>query len=122
MKVADLILIPVQTDIKAMRQLAPTLDVVMGVEENIRLNPGFEGYQIDIRILFSQTKARTKAYKSALEMARELKDTLKFCSTLIPDIQQHRNFEEAAIGLSLADIKHPKRACYQLLLDELMKA
>lgn len=120
-QLADCILIPVQTDIKAMRQLGPTLEVITGVEENIQLNPGWEDYRVDVRILFNQAKRGTKAYGSALEMARELKDSLKFCKTTIPDIQELRNFDSATRGLGLCDIKHPKRACYQLLLDELLE-
>ncbi|WP_445768862.1 ParA family protein [Rheinheimera sp.] len=120
-QIADCILIPVQTDIKAMRQLGPTLEVIAGVEENIQLNPGWEDYTVDVRILFNQAKRGTKAHSSALEMARELKNSLTFCKTIIPDIQEMRNFDSAIRGLGLSDIKHPKRACYQLLLDELME-
>lgn len=120
-QLADLILIPVQTDIKAMRQLAPTLEVISGVEENIQLNPGYEDYEIDVRIMFNQAKKGTKAHTSALLMASVLRENLTFTKTIIPDIQELRSFDNAIRGLSLSDIKHPKRACYELLLRELLR-
>jgi len=121
-QLADLILIPLQADLKAMMQLAPTMEVILGVQENIQLNPGWEDYEIPVKVLFNQAKPGTKAYRDAIDMVRETREQLGFCSTVIPDIQEHRNFGPFLSGLGLIDIKHPKRASYQLLLDEILEA
>lgn len=120
-QLADLILIPLQADLKAMMQLAPTIEVILGVQENIQLNPGWEDYEIPVKVLFNQVKPRTKAYRDAIAMVRETREQLGFCATVIPQIQEHHNFGPFMAGLGLIDIKHPKRACYQLLLDEILE-
>lgn len=119
-QLANLILIPMQTDLKAMMQLAPTLEVILGVQENIQLNDGWEDYEIPVKILFNQAKPGTKAFSSAIEMVKDMRSQLSFCKTVVPDIQEHRNFEPYLRGFALIDMKHPKRAVYQLLLDEIL--
>lgn len=119
-QLANLILIPMQTDLKAMMQLGPTLEVILDVQENIQLNEGWEDYEIPVKILFNQAKRGTKAFRSAIEMMRQMREELSFCTTIIPDIQEHRNFEPFMKGMALIDIKHPKRAVYQLLLTEII--
>lgn len=120
-QLADVILIPLQADLKAMMQLAPTLEVILGVQENIQLNEGWEDYEIPVKVLFNQAKKNTKAYREAIEMVRDTREQLGFCRSVIPEIQENRNFGPFMTGQALIDIKHPGRASYQLLLDELLE-
>ncbi len=121
-QLADCIYIPSQADLKALRQVGPTLEVINDVQERIRSYgiEELEDFEVDVRLMFNQVKKNTKSYADARASLKKIGAHLNISKQAIPHIQALQDFELSTKGLALADIKHPKRGCYDLLLQEIV--
>ena len=120
-QLSNVILIPVQTSRKSFDQLEPTLKLIADVDENIRAVPTFEEYSSDVRVLLNMAIRGTKAFRDALELKKYLTQSINFTKTIIPNIQALDSFEDDDSGLTLTDTRHPKRAVFELLANELLQ-
>lgn len=120
-QMSDVILIPCEPSKKSFDQLFPTCSVIAEIDENIRAVDGWEDFRSDVRIVLNKTKPLSKSFKRALDMKKELSGAINFTKTIIPVIEALNSFEDDESGLTLVDNKHPKRAVFELLADELMQ-
>jgi cellulose biosynthesis protein BcsQ len=119
-QIADVVLVPLDTDIKAFDQLQPTFSVINGVEKNIQAVEGWEDHTVDVRVCLNKVKKRSKSFNAALEMKRHFSISADFTKTAIPAMEVVQDFDDYRTGVTLADLKHPKRAVFELLADELL--
>lgn len=116
-KVADMVYLPYQPCLMDMDQLAPSMSVIKQTEEFIAdIQPG---YSIDSRLLIALVDQHSKDLM--LEAKKLTKPFLPWCSmsnVVISTVKKVKLIQDK--GLMLSDIKHPKRAMYELLLAEVL--
>lgn len=119
--VADKIYLPFQPSIADLEQLVPTIKVIMQVEQMVQItHPEFK---IDTRLLIALVQHNDKAlFAEALDTVKELLSYASISGSVIKYVTLVRKIQ--ADGLTLADVdhvkRHPARAQYELLLDEIL--
>lgn len=115
--VADIVympFLPCQADIE---QVAPTLKVVSEIEQNMRM--AYPDYEIDTRLLITGVDQYSKDLMvEAKAMVQALLPYASISGCTIGSVKKVRTVQDD--GLTLSDIKHPKRAMYDLLLEEIL--
>ena len=119
-QLSDLIIIPTNTNMFDMRQIAPTLKVIQDIEAKIRILEGWEDFEFDVRILFNNVNKRAKAFSEAQELIKDQREHIKFFNTVVPYIAHLQRFDFNQKGYGLSDMKHAKRAVYELILKEII--
>lgn len=114
--VADIVYLPFFPCTDDMDNLTPTLKVLIETEDFIRnTNPE---YTIDSRLIVTGSDHNSNdLLVEALEYSRDLLPYTSISGTVIKRVKKVVTLKDD--GLTLADIKHPKRAMYEMLLDEI---
>lgn len=119
---ADVVYLPFQPSRADFDELIPTLEVIMKIENDMRkyINKQFT---IDARLLLTLVDHNDKdLFKEALDASKDFLTMASMSGAVIPRIKAVKN--RGAEGLTLADKdekgkRHPKRSCYEILLDEI---
>lgn len=122
--VADIVYLPLMPSQVDIEQLVPTLSVIKQIEENIQdsISPEFT---VDARLLLTQVESTSNdLFIEAKAACQSLLPYASISSIAIPRVKQIRKIQE--VGITLADdvpeqkiSKHPKRAVFEMLLDEI---
>tara|TARA_Y100001951_G_scaffold104574_1_gene116620 strand:- start:3512 stop:4339 length:828 start_codon:yes stop_codon:yes gene_type:complete len=114
-QVADIVYLPYQPCQVDIEQLAPTIKVISETESFIRnVYPDFE---IDSRLLITGADHNSRdLVKDAKEVSKSLLPWCSISGSPISVVKAVKTCQDD--GLTLSDIKHPRRAMYELLLDE----
>ncbi len=115
LRVADVVYLPFKPCTVDMEQLVPTFHVITGVESFIAdLTPGFE---IDARLLIigADYNVRDKI-QEAKNVAKDLLDVASISAIALRSVKAVVTGQDD--GLTLADMKHPARSMFELLVDE----
>lgn len=119
---ADVIYLPYQPSRADFDELIPTLEVIMSIENQIQklLNKNFT---VNARLLLTLVDHNSKdLFTEAFEASKEFLTMVSLSGATIPRMKPV--VTRASDGLTLSDIddkgkKHPKRSCYEILLDEI---
>lgn len=114
--VADIVYLPFQPCYADIEQLAPTIKVIKETEDFVSSH--FPDFEIDARLIVTGVDQHSK---DRMVEARELsKDLLPWCSISNATISMVKAVRDGQQdGKTLADLKHPKRAMYEILLAEI---
>lgn len=115
LRIADVVYLPFSPCTVDMEQLLPTFDVIQQTESfiaNIQ-----NGFKIDSRLLIigADYNARDKVQEAKL-VAKQLLHLTSISQVTLHSVKAVRKLQDD--GLTLSDVRHPKRAMYELLLDE----
>lgn len=114
--VADIVYLPFFPCTDDMDNLVPTLNVIIETETYIQ--NVHEDYQIDSRLLVTGAEHNsTDLLVEALGYAQDLLEYTSISSAVIRKVKKVVTLKDD--GLTLADVKHPKRAMYEMLFDEI---
>lgn len=106
--------LPCQVDIE---QLAPTVKVISQTETFI--SGVVPNYSIDARLLITGAEHNSRdLVKDAKEVAKGLLPWCSISGIPISVVKAVRTGQDS--GLTLSDMKHQKRAMYEMLLDEVL--
>lgn len=116
-QVADIVYLPFLPCQVDLEQLAPTVKVISETESFIKgLVPG---YSIDARLLITGADHNSRdLVKDARDVCMSLLPWCSLSSSSISFVKAVRTAQDS--GLTLADIRHAKRAMYEILLDEIL--
>lgn len=116
-QVADVVYLPFNPCRSDMEQLLPTVKVIKETEEYIRdIRPD---YSIDARLLIALTDHNSiDLIKEAKQITKPLLTWCGMSNVVVQTVKKVKTIQDD--GLTLSDIKHPKRAMYELLLAELL--
>lgn len=119
---ADIVYMPFQPSRADFDELIPTLEVMMKIESDMRKFISKE-FSIDARLLLTLVDHNDKdLFKEAQEASKDFLTMVSMSGAVIPRIKAVKT--RGAEGLTLSDAdekgkKHPKRSCYEILLDEI---
>jgi len=114
--VSDLIYLPFFPCTDDMDNLVPTLNVIVETEGYIR--NVYPDEHIDARLIVTGADHNSKdLLVEALEFSRDLLPYASISSAVIQRVKKVVTIKDD--GLTLADIKHPKRSMFELLVDEI---
>lgn len=114
--ISDIVYMPFLPCRVDMEQLAPTLKVVVEIES--MMQSVYPEYKIDARLLITGIdQYSTDLHQAAKEMVKGLIPYASLSSCVIRSVKRVRDTQ--GDGLTLADIKHPRRAMYEMLFDEI---
>lgn len=114
--VSDIIYLPFFPCTDDMDNLVPTLNVIVETEGYIR-NAYPDAY-IDARLIVTGSDHNSKdLLVEALEFSRDLLPYTSISGSVIQRVKKVVTLKDD--GLTLADIKHPKRSMFELLVDEI---
>lgn len=116
LQVADIVYLPFQPCTADIEQLAPTVKVIKETEDFIRCH--YPDFSIDARLLVTGVDQHSNdMMREARTIAEQLLRWCSISSAVIKTVKAVRTGQDE--GLTLADLRHPKRAMYDLLLDEI---
>lgn len=127
--VSDAVYLPFQPAQVDLEQLIPTLFVIKEIETNYREIRGDDDFRINARLLLTLVEHGSKdLFSEAKKVCHQLLDFSSISSVAIPNVKAIRKIQD--LGLTLSDPQpnpsktkllspHPKRAAFDLLLDEI---
>lgn len=114
--VSDLIYLPFFPCTDDMDNLVPTLNVIIETEGFIR--NAYPDQYIDARLIVTGSDHNSNdLLVEALEFSRDLLPYTSISSAVIQRTKKVVTLKDN--GLTLADVKHPKRSMFELLVDEI---
>lgn len=114
--VSDIIYLPFFPCTDDMDNLVPTLNVIVETEGYIR--NAYPNLYIDARLIVTGADHNSKdLLVEALQFSRDLLPYTSISSAVIQRTKKVVTLKDD--GLTLADIKHPKRSMFELLVDEI---
>lgn len=117
--VADVVYMPFQPSQVDIEQLIPTLFVAKQIEENMQVSVD-ENFKIDARLLVTKVDHNSKdLLQDAKNTCKQLLPYASISSVTIPTIKKLNSIQNHGLLLSDAEVKHPKRAIFEQLLDEI---
>lgn len=117
--VADVVYMPFQPAQVDIEQLVPTLFVAKEIEENMQVSVD-EDFEIDARLILTRVDHNSKdLMQSAKDSCKQLLPYASISSITIPTIKKVASIQEKGLLLSDSVVMHPKRAVFDLLLDEI---
>ena len=127
--VSDAVYLPFQPAQVDIEQLIPTLFVIKGIEENYREIRDDNNFRINARLILTLVEHGSRdLFNEAKEVCTQLLDYASISGVPIPKVKAICKIQD--LGLTLFDPQpnktktklsspHPKRAAFDLLLDEL---
>lgn len=116
-QVADIVYLPYHPCQVDIEQLAPTVKVIAETEAFIK--NVYHDFEIDSRLLITGADHNSRdLVKEARNVSKSLLPWCSISGSPISVVKAVKTCQDE--GLTLSDIKHPKRAMYELLLAEAM--
>lgn len=116
LQVADIVYLPYQPCTVDIEQLAPTVKVIKETEDFIQCH--YDNFSIDARLLVTGVDQHSNDLMlEARTISEKLLPWCSISSAVIKTVKAVRTGQDE--GLTLADLRHSKRAMYEMLLDEI---